>query len=84
MIYIVTGARGRDVLHDVARESLPATWQPFTERLVSSDVHSCTIMDVARDRLTIRQVDADGKTIDAFCRDPAVARAADRRIESGP
>ena len=24
------------------------------------------MMDVARDRLVIRQVDADGKTIDAF------------------
>ena len=52
-------------LHDVDREAQPATWQPFTER-VSSTVHSYTMMDVARDRLTIRQVDADGKTIDAF------------------
>ena len=70
VIYVITGAGGA-TLHDVARESLPATWQPFTERLVST-VHSYTIMDVARDRLTIRQVDADGKTIDAF----AVTRPA--------
>ena len=49
---------GDKILHDVARETQPATWQPFTERVVST-VHSYTMMDVARDRLTIRQVARD-------------------------
>ena len=64
VIYVITGAGAR-TLHDVARESRPASWQPFTERVVST-VHSYTMMDVTRDRLTIRQVDADGKDIDSF------------------
>ena len=64
VIYVITGAGGA-TLHDVAREARPESWQPFTERL-SSTVHSYTVMDVARDRLAIRQVDEDGKAIDSF------------------
>jgi hypothetical protein len=64
VLYIITGAGGA-TLHDTRLESQPATWQPFTER-VASTVHSYTLMDVTRDRLDIRQVDVEGKVIDAF------------------
>ena len=64
VIYVITGAGGA-TLHDVAREARPESWQPFTDRL-SSTIHSYTVMDVARDRLAIRQVDEDGTIIDSF------------------
>jgi 3',5'-cyclic AMP phosphodiesterase CpdA len=70
VLYVITGGGGA-TLHDTRLEAQPATWQPFTER-VRSTVHSYTVMDVARDRLDIRQVDSDGKTIDSF----AVTRPA--------
>ncbi len=64
VIYVITGAGGA-TLHDTDLESRPAAWQPFTRR-VRSTVHSYTVMDVTRDRLAIRQVDVDGKVVDAF------------------
>lgn len=70
VIYVITGAGGAN-LHDTGRESRPATWLAFTERFASS-VHSFTLMDVSPDRLSLRQVDTDGKVIDAF----AVTRPA--------
>lgn len=76
VIYVITGAGGA-TLHDVAREDRPESWQPFTDRLRST-VHSYTVMDVTRARLDLRQVDADGKVIDAF----AVTRTAPGGSES--
>lgn len=71
VLYVITGAGGA-TLHDPGLEARPATWQPFTER-VRSTVHSYTVMDVTRGRLDLRQVDEDGKVIDAF----AVTRPAE-------
>jgi hypothetical protein len=64
VIYVITGAGGA-TLHDVYLEGKPAAWQPFTAR-VRSTVHSYTMLNVSRDRLDVRQLDVDGKVIDAF------------------
>jgi hypothetical protein len=64
VIYIITGAGGA-TLHDVIRESLPSSWLDFTAKVVST-VHSYTVMEVDRARLVLKQVDVDGKVVDAI------------------
>jgi hypothetical protein len=64
VIYVVTGAGGAS-LYDSKQNDDPASWQPFTARLVSN-VHSLTIADVTADTMTIRQVSADGAELDRF------------------
>jgi hypothetical protein len=64
VIYIVTGAGGAR-LYDPSQNDDPASWQPYTVRFVSS-VHSLTIAEVTPDRLTLRQVSADGAELDRF------------------
>lgn len=64
IIYIVTGAGGQD-LYDVEQNDNPDSWQKFTDKFISN-VHSLTVTDVEGNKLSIRQVAADGKEIDAF------------------
>ncbi len=64
MIYLVTGAGGAK-LYNPEQTRQPETWQPFTRKFVA-DVHSLTVVDVTPQSATVRQVDADGRTIDRF------------------
>ena len=64
VIYLVTGAGGAD-LYNPEQENDPDSWQKFTYKFIST-VHSLTVADVDGKTLTIRQVDATGKELDAF------------------
>jgi 3',5'-cyclic AMP phosphodiesterase CpdA len=64
IIYLVTGAGGAD-LYDTAQTNQPSSWQPFTAKFVS-DAYSLTVVDVANDTATVRQIDADGAELDRF------------------
>lgn len=62
VIYIVTGAGGAR-LYNPEQHDAPDTWQPFTARFVSNK-HSVTIVDVDRQKLSMRQVAIDGEEVD--------------------
>jgi hypothetical protein len=64
VIYIVTGAGGQE-LYNPEQESDPDTWQKFTDKFIST-VHTVTVADVNGKKLSVRQVDAAGKTLDSF------------------
>jgi len=64
IIYLVTGAGGQR-LYNPEQHNVPDSWQKFTDKFIS-DVHSITIADVDGKKLTIRQVDANGKELDVF------------------
>jgi len=64
VIYIITGAGGNE-LYNPEQENKPDSWQKFTATFIST-VHSVTVADVDGKKLTIRQVDAAGKTLDAI------------------
>lgn len=63
-IYIVSGAGGAR-LSDTTNNNRPATWQPYTCKLIS-DRHSFTVCDIAGLNLTCRQISAAGQIIDQF------------------
>jgi acid phosphatase type 7 len=60
-IYVISGAGGAE-LYDQAQVNNPRTWQPFTAKVLGG--HSFTIVDVEDRRLTLRQIDAQGREID--------------------
>lgn len=62
VIYVVSGAGGA-ALYDRDLTDRPQTWLPFTAAF-RSDRHSITVVDVSGSRLTLRQVDQDGREID--------------------
>ena len=64
VIYVVTGAGGAR-LYNTEQGDDPASWQPYTARLVSN-VHSLTVVDLTPDALTVRQVSDAGAEIDRF------------------
>ena len=64
VIYVVTGAGGAK-LYDPALGDDPASWQPYTAKVVSN-VHSLTVVDVTPTALTVRQVADDGREVDRF------------------
>lgn len=64
IIYIVTGAGGQE-LYNPEQENDPDSWQKFTHKFIST-VHSLTVADVNGKTVTIRQLDTDGKELDAF------------------
>lgn len=64
VIYVVTGAGGQD-LYNPEQETDQDSWQPFTAKFIST-VHTLTIADINAKELTIQQVDANGKVLDAF------------------
>ena len=64
VIYLITGAGGAR-LYDPGQTAHPETWKPFTRKYVA-DVHSFTAVDLTPDAATVRQIDADGVTIDEF------------------
>ena len=64
VIYLVTGAGGAK-LYDPEQEKHSESWQQFTDKFISS-VNSFSLVDIAGGRLTMRQVDKDGKDVDQF------------------
>jgi Calcineurin-like phosphoesterase len=64
VIYIITGAGGAN-LYNPEQQTDPASWQPFTDKFIST-VHSLTVVDVAGRRLKVRQVSDEGDELDAF------------------
>ncbi len=64
IIHIVTGAGGAE-LYDPWQTDAKASWQPWTRTLIS-DKHSFTVMDVEARKLRLRQLDAEGRELDAI------------------
>ncbi len=64
VIYIVTGAGGQ-MLYNPEQENQPDTWQKFTNKFISS-VHSFTQIDIDGKKLKLKQIDVNGKEIDAI------------------
>jgi hypothetical protein len=62
VLWIVTGAGGAG-LYNPEQESDRASWQEFTARFVST-IHSFTMVDLERKKLTLRQIDKDGVELD--------------------
>jgi len=62
VIYIVTGAGGQDLYNPEQQED-PDSWQKFTDKFIST-VHTFTVVDINGNKLTLRQQDAAGKTLD--------------------
>ncbi len=63
-IHIVTGAGGAE-LYDPWQTDAKASWQPWTRAFVS-DKHSFTVLDVELKQLKLRQLDAEGRELDAI------------------
>lgn len=64
IIHIVTGAGGAE-LYDPWQTDAKASWQPWTRAFIA-DRHSFTVLDVTAKALTLRQVDAEGRELDAI------------------
>jgi hypothetical protein len=64
VIYVITGAGGKE-LYDVDQHDAQDSWQPFTKRFVSN-VHSFTVVDVNNKSLKVKQLTAEGRTLDTF------------------
>lgn len=64
IIHIVTGAGGAE-LYDPWQTDVRTSWQPWT-RVFISDQHSFTVLDVDGRTLKLRQLDAEGRELDAI------------------
>lgn len=64
ILHLVTGAGGAH-LYDKAQGADRASWQPWTRAFVS-DRHSFTEVDVDGRTLRLRQLDAEGRELDAI------------------
>jgi len=64
ILHIVTGAGGAE-LYDPWQTDAKASWQPWTRAFVS-DKHSFTVLDVDAKTLSLRQLDAEGRELDAI------------------
>ena len=64
IIHLVTGAGGAE-LYDPWQTDAKASWQPWTRTFIS-DKHSFTVMDVEARKLRLRQLDAEGRELDAI------------------
>lgn len=64
IIHIVTGAGGAE-LYDPWQTDAPASWQPWTRAFIS-DRHSFTVLEVDGTTLKLRQLDAEGRELDAI------------------
>ena len=62
VLYIITGAGGAGA-YDPDQTDNVATWQPFTQKLVS-DVYSFTVVDVEGGRLMLKQISEQGEELD--------------------
>ncbi|MDP1831617.1 MAG: metallophosphoesterase [Geothrix sp.] len=64
IIHIVTGAGGAE-LYDSWQTDAKASWQPWTRAFIS-DRHSFTVLDVKAKTLKLRQLDTEGRELDAI------------------
>ncbi|MBK9797105.1 MAG: metallophosphoesterase [Holophagaceae bacterium] len=64
IIHIVTGGGGAE-LYDLWQTEARVSWQPWT-RILRSDTHSFTVLDVEGPTLKLRQLDAQGRELDAI------------------
>ena len=64
IIHIVTGAGGAD-LYDRWQTDVRTSWQPWTRAFVA-DQHSFTVLDVEAKKLRLRQLDTQGRELDAI------------------
>jgi hypothetical protein len=64
VIYLVTGAGGAR-RYNPEQETNTASWQDFTAKFVST-VNSITVVDAEGSKLSVRQVDQNGKEVDRF------------------
>jgi 3',5'-cyclic AMP phosphodiesterase CpdA len=64
IIYVVSGGGGAR-LYSRERHDDATSWQEYTARFIAN-THSLTVVDVAADRLTLRQVSAGGEELDRF------------------
>lgn len=64
IIHVVTGAGGAE-LYDPWQTDAPSSWQPWTRAFVS-DRHSFTVLEVTGRSLRMRQLDAEGRELDAI------------------
>lgn len=64
IIHIVTGAGGAE-LYDPWQTDARASWQPWTRAFIS-DRHSFTLLEVGGRTLKLRQLDAEGRELDAI------------------
>ncbi len=64
IIYVITGAGGQE-LYNPEQEKDTDSWQKFTSHFIST-VHSLTVADVNGKKVTIRQLDTNGKELDSF------------------
>ncbi len=65
VLYIVSGAGGAKLYLSPDRRAKANALPPYTYKLVD-DKHSFTVCDVQQDKLTFRQLTADGAEIDRF------------------
>lgn len=70
IIYIITGAGGGALYdpeltdnQDLWQKGTPENWAPYTVRLISN-THSFTLIETNGKELFLRQIDAEGKTLD--------------------
>lgn len=64
VLYIVSGAGGQE-LYNPEQTDQPDTWQRFTTKFVAN-VHSLTVVDVDGGTFSLRQVDTEGREVDAI------------------
>jgi acid phosphatase type 7 len=64
VIYIVTGAGGQ-TLYNPEQEKDTDSWQKFTYKFVST-IHSFTQVDISGKILKLKQIDVNGKEVDAI------------------
>jgi len=72
IIYIVSGAGGATLYDnqisnnpELWKKGTPENWAPYTTKLIS-DVHSFTMIETDGTKLILKQIDADGKTLDSI------------------
>lgn len=71
VIYLISGGGGAG-LSGIRDSRDRSVWQPFTKSFIA-DTHSLTVCDVDGTTLTVRQVAADGRTLDSFTIEKAPA-----------
>jgi hypothetical protein len=64
VIYIVTGAGGQD-LYNPEQQNDKDSWQGFTAKFISQ-FHTFTKVDIQNKKLTLKQLNAKGVTVDSF------------------
>jgi 3',5'-cyclic AMP phosphodiesterase CpdA len=62
VVYVLTGAGGMS-LKEGGKDNNPSKWEPYTAKFHGS-THSFTLVDMTPERITIRQLDEGGRTID--------------------